>query len=426
MLEKLTEMEKVIEDIKERINEQKYVRIVTHHDPDGLSSGSILAKLLLRENKLFQITVVEHLSKNVIDKLSNKYFYIFADMGSGQIEELLNKDIRGVIIDHHPPAIKETHVKDIIQLNPHIFGIDGAKEATASGMCYLLARAYKYYDLSGLAIVGIIGDMQYSPLLGINKFIVNEAREYRHIKIFEDIIYNVYNIELYKAIAYCTKPYIPDLASEVKAYNFLKSLNIDPEKKELTWDESKKLISALIFKYPKADRLKINRIIINHKVKDAFLLSEMLNSVGRHGLFGVGIGIGLEDDKCIERGYEILWEYKKKLIKEIKETKLRKLKNIYYFEGKKGFIGIIASILAEDKPVIGYYIEGDIAKFSARGNKELIERGLDLNEAMAVAKEFDGSGGGHNIAAGATIPKDKIEEFLKRVDEIIGGQLSKG
>ncbi|ACX71998.1 phosphoesterase RecJ domain protein [Methanocaldococcus vulcanius M7] len=430
VMEKLKEMEEVVKAIKEKIlNHNGYIRVITHHDTDGLSSGGILVKMLLRTNKLFHLTVVEHLSKEVIEKLAkenevNKPLFIFADMGSGQIEEIMKNNFNAIILDHHPPKIKESFLGDIIQLNPHIFGIDGAKEITASGVCYLVAREFGYYDLSVLAIVGIIGDMQYSPLLGLNKFIVNEAREYRFVKIVNDIVYNIYDVEMYKAIAYCTKPYIPDLASESKAFKFLKEIGIDPNKKYLDESERKKLLSSILFRYPKIDNLTVNRFIIEHKVKDAFLMSEMLNAVGRNGLFAVGIGICLEDEECINIGKNILWKYKKNLINELKSVKLESLKNILYFEGKKGMIGIIASILADEKPVIGYHIEGDIAKFSARGNRDLVNRGLNLSVAMAVAEEFGGTGGGHNVASGAVVPKDKIMDFLKRVDEIIGEQLN--
>ncbi len=425
MIENLKNLESVANKIKNVIdNYNGYIRVITHHDTDGLSSGGILVKTLFRANKLFHLTVVEHLNDKFIENLDNRYLYIFADMGSGQIEKIREKKLKAIILDHHPPEIKAVEVDNIIQLNPHIFGIDGAKEATASSICYLVARAYGYYDLSSLAIVGMIGDMQYNPFLGLNKFIVNEARDKRYIKIFKDIIFNIYNVEIYKAITYCTKPYLPEHSSEGKVYKFLKELGINPEKKELDEKESKKLVSHLLFYYPNIyDKLMIDRILINHKVSDAFLLSEMLNSLGRFGKFGVGIGVCLEDDECIKIGKEILWKYKKELISEIRSVKLKELKNIKYFEGKKGYIGIIAAILAVDKPVIGYYIDGDVAKFSARGNKELVERGLDLSKVMSLAKNFGGTGGGHNIASGAVVPKDKIYDFLKLIDEVVGKQI---
>jgi RecJ-like exonuclease len=43
---------------------------------------------------------------------------------------------------------------------------------------------------------------------------------------------------------------------------------------------------------------------------------------------------------------------------------------------------------------------------------------------MRLASEkFGGKGGGHNIAAGAQVPLDKIEGFVKTVDELVGRQL---
>ncbi|ADG12685.1 phosphoesterase RecJ domain protein [Methanocaldococcus infernus ME] len=421
----LEKIEKLSKEIKNRIVEYDFIKVITHHDTDGLSSGTILTKTLFRANKTFQVKVVEHLSRNVIDKLVSKdnSLYIFADMGSGQIHDILEKEVDAIILDHHPPEIEEEFIDNIVQLNPHLYGFDGAKEITASGTCYFVAREFGYYDLSQMAIVGMIGDMQFPPM-GLNKFIVNEAREKRYIKIFNDIIYNIYGVEIYKAMAYCTKPYIEDLNSEAKAEKFLLNLKIDPKKKDLSKEEYKKIISHLIFKYPEeAEKLIIERVLLRHKVRDAHLLSEMLNAVGRHGYFSIGIGIGLEDDECIRIGNKVLWDYKKALLSEIKRVELKSLRNIKYFEGRKGYIGIVAGILAKEKPVIGYYIEGDVAKFSARGNKKLVDRGLNLSKVMSIAKEFGGTGGGHNIASGAMVPKEKVKEFLERVDELIGEQL---
>ena len=41
------------------------------------------------------------------------------------------------------------------------------------------------------------------------------------------------------------------------------------------------------------------------------------------------------------------------------------------------------------------------------------------------AKRLNGVGGGHNIAAGATIPKGKEEEFLDLLEKEIKTQLTK-
>jgi len=77
-------------------------------------------------------------------------------------------------------------------------------------------------------------------------------------------------------------------------------------------------------------------------------------------------------------------------------------------------------------PIIGFADKGNNeVKASARGTQDLIDKGLDLSAAMGkTAKQLDGVGGGHNIAAGATIPKGKEEEFLDLLEQEIKTQLS--
>ena len=54
----------------------------------------------------------------------------------------------------------------------------------------------------------------------------------------------------------------------------------------------------------------------------------------------------------------------------------------------------------------------------------MVGKGLDLGFAMAeAAKKLKRFGGGHKIAAGATISSTKEEEFLDIVDSIVNNQL---
>ena len=66
---------------------------------------------------------------------------------------------------------------------------------------------------------------------------------------------------------------------------------------------------------------------------------------------------------------------------------------------------------------------GERIKVSGRMRRELVESGIHLGEAMKQASlKVKGVGGGHNVAAGATIPKRKIKAFLAALDEEVGGQ----
>ena len=49
---------------------------------------------------------------------------------------------------------------------------------------------------------------------------------------------------------------------------------------------------------------------------------------------------------------------------------------------------------------------------------------MDLGGAMSsIAKKLNGHGGGHKIAAGATLPIDAEETFIKETEKLIHEQL---
>ena len=93
-------------------------------------------------------------------------------------------------------------------------------------------------------------------------------------------------------------------------------------------------------------------------------------------------------------------------------------------------MGIVAGMLLNsdsvrhELPMIAFAESDDGVKVSARANRELTDRGLDLSFIMKKASELVGGyGGGHNVAAGATIPEDKKEAFLDIVEDLVSAQL---
>ena len=93
--------------------------------------------------------------------------------------------------------------------------------------------------------------------------------------------------------------------------------------------------------------------------------------------------------------------------------------------------GVIAGIamnyvLDEKKPLFSLTRKetDDEVHISCRGNQQLVKQGLDLGVAMkTVAGELGGFGGGHKIAAGATIAFGKEKEFLEQVDRLLVQQM---
>jgi len=100
----------------------------------------------------------------------------------------------------------------------------------------------------------------------------------------------------------------------------------------------------------------------------------------------------------------------------------------YVLLDDSGGTGIIAGTMTRylypDKPFITLNeVEGKI-KISARGTRKLVAAGLDLAAAMREASaSVGGIGGGHDVAAGATIPRGTAMKFIDVADSIIEKQL---
>ena len=51
-------------------------------------------------------------------------------------------------------------------------------------------------------------------------------------------------------------------------------------------------------------------------------------------------------------------------------------------------------------------------------------KGVNLGDVMRVASEkYGGKGGGHNVAAGAQVPIDQLENFINTVNDLVEKQL---
>jgi RecJ-like exonuclease len=118
-----------------------------------------------------------------------------------------------------------------------------------------------------------------------------------------------------------------------------------------------------------------------------------------------------------------------------KPERMKELDNIYVVNGENfmddKIIGAISTILSaslpnREKPLIAYanVEEQSLAKFSARTVDTMTNRGLNLGNIMQIAAEkCQGNGGGHNIAAGAQVPLEKVNMFIEVVNELVGTQL---
>jgi RecJ-like exonuclease len=131
---------------------------------------------------------------------------------------------------------------------------------------------------------------------------------------------------------------------------------------------------------------------------------------------------------------EVEKDYKQKLLDGLSglEKGIQETAGMRYFYSENSSLGGVVAgiamnyILDEKKPLFSLTrneTEKEI-HVSCRGNQQLVKNGLDLGAAMkTVAGSLGGYGGGHKIAAGATIAFEKEQDFLQQVDLLLVSQM---
>ncbi len=425
------------------VNSASTVRVVSHYDADGLAAASIMVGALSRARKRFHLTISKSLDQEMVESLAKEgnEAILFLDMGSGQIEALETLEAKLATLDHHKPIRKS---KKVVQANPHFFGIDGMSEACASTVSFLLAVMIDpcNWDLSPLAIAGMIGDRQHmGGMKGVNQQILDYSRDKGFIEVQRGL--NLKGATVADAIADSVDPYFVGLSGRREnVLAFLESMKVNPEYPMGGLDEihRRKLTSMLSLRLMgqgcRPETVE-ELVAVIHWVPTMSLttadLADLLNACGRMNHEGLGISVCMRDAKALERAGELRRDYNQKLMESllaIESEGVQQMAHVQYFEARDASLAgaqcglAMAYVLDQSKPTLALSHVGGSAKVSSRGTKHLVSKGLDLSAALKKAAEMSGGiGGGHAVAAGATIPDEKESEFLKEVDEIIGLQL---
>ena len=440
------------EEAKESALAMETPLVVHHYDCDGITSGSIVASWFEKNGKEYRIKNVRKLDQEFIKSIKGEKSVIFVDLGSGSafVDEMKNNVL---IIDHHQPL-----AKGHLQANPHLFGFDGGSELSAAGCAFFVFR-----ESADLGVVGAVGDIQY-PLRSLNKKMLDIAVGQKEVEVAVDLLLFGRNSRpLTQLLLYADGPYLPGLTGhEDECCKFLSELGIELKKGEkwstygdLPLDEKKKLVSAL------ADllSLKISHeaagkltgevfTLLNRQegteLRDASEFSTLLNACGRNDRAELGVDVFLSRLGAYESARALLAEHRKNLRAgiEFAVKNSQDLGKFILIDGRgviaDSIIGVVAGMLfpgARNKPVLALSLEEsgmeksspDFSrsgtgrassarniKLSTRGTKKLVAEGLNLGKILSeVCAGLGGVGGGHNIAAGATIPNEKLDEFLR-------------
>ena len=456
--------------LKDKVSHGSKILLLSHYDADGLSAVGVMGSAIARMKANFQLRVIKELDPETLNNAlrSEPDLMILTDIGSGYLETLAQrtKELEVVIVDHHPPNGKPS--REVFQVNPHEFGIDGATDISAAGLAYLVARNVSpaNTDLSALAVVGALGDMQDKnknrQLRGLNELAVQDAVSRGCVKTDRDLLFFGRETRpIHRALALTTTPYLPHLSGEEdNCTALLASRNIplkDGERwrtiSDLTHKEKQALLTAIVellvskgFKGSKALELIGTVYTLTNEpagspTRDAREFSSMLNACGRMDRQSLAVSICLgERGPILDEVQAVMTGYRKTLSEYMDwlsetPTAVMELNAICVVRGEdriaENMTGALSSILSSAghlKPnkatIVAAKSRDGGVKISARAPEALLLKGVDLGLALQeAASAFGGFGGGHNVAAGAHISSGNAEEFYHMIDQLVSQQM---
>lgn len=383
-------MDRAVGRIKDAIKKKEEILLVGDYDVDGISSVSILQKVLSELGGVSSLIIPRRkdegygLTMNVLKRGLKKRdlsLVIALDCGTNSIEEavfLKDSGIDLIVVDHH--QAKEDISDFPIILNPHLFDSPNAPwvNLCTAGLAFKLAHAIvKSIRIEGSKIAERIDLKEYLPLsaLGTIADLVPLQEENRIISKFG-----------------------------------LKHLGYNPSIG----------LNALL------QESRIDRNLYPQSEDITFKLAPMINACGRMDDPTVATSLFLESDakRCKELAKKMNEYNEERKFIEAQLTEEAKLQArdlfseevalVAHGDGKywnPGVVGIVAGKLANSlrKPclVLAKSENGEY-RGSGRGVK-----GLDLVQALAECKNLLLHWGGHPVAVGLSIVKENLEEFTK-------------
>lgn len=458
------------------------VVIAAHIDADGIAAGAIASSALERaeiEHETLFLKKLDDQSIDDLDKRSEESLVWLTDLGSAYSNRFSGKNI--VISDHHEadidsqiqPLSGQTTLhsfRSIEHLNPLFFGYSGAREISGSGLAFLIAMAMDEANeaLVRSAVIGAVGDMQdldTRRLIGVNADIVRFGVEHKRIEKCLDLrLFGTETRSLIKLLEYSSDPVLPGLTGNFTACEeFLRMLNIDTiiegnrknHWSNLTERQKRRVVTALSRHILEngGDQADVERLLgevytfpgeaVGSPTREAREFATLLNSCGRNEMSSLGMEICKSTDReTLERAFDLLRRHRENLSKamgHVKEIGIAEFGCIRHFhcadQVKDTIVGIITGMLLgsgdidRSKPLVGFAISKEDSdefkiKASIRTIRELVDQGVNLATAVrSAAESVGGIGGGHNIAAGATIPLGTEKDFLSNLERLVREQL---
>jgi len=455
------------DDVKaaaEQIRAAPEITIISHIDADGIACEAILSQAISRQGIRVRSVFVRQLEPLTMPQVpADASLKVFTDLGAGQQNLLFDRGLKEkevVIIDHH---VSQPCERLYTQVNCLPYG---HSRMSAAGVSYFVAKQLDTIniDLAKLAVIGNVGDMMAREKCGLvgpaRDIIVEDGMRHQSVEVRKKDLncYGTATRPLHLSLAYNDDPFIKGISNNVEgARQFLKRLGIRQQHENGRWfvweeipvEDKRTIISALaeqlIANGESVERLLAETYgfpdeIPRTPLRNAQEYATMLNACGRWSKPHVGGAILRGDRGVAYRDAEHMLNNHRAIIRNllqyIIDTGVKELENLQWIHVGGRYpdtivgigAGMALSKLNSTKPILVMCEvpeDTNLTKVSMRTNERVVEKGVDLQQALSDASaEYGGGGGGHKIAAGAYIPKTAEKEFVNRVNRILGEQFA--
>lgn len=378
----LNDMEIAVERILKAIEQKEKVLIYGDYDADGITSITVLKKFLEERGLTADYYIPNRLeegyglNKNAIEKIAKQKYslMITVDCGISAIEEIKlanNLGIETIITDHH----------ETVETLPEAMAVVDPKRKD---------NTYPFRDLAGVGVV-------YKLIQALSIRLDLDEKEF--LKYLDIVCIGT----------------ISDIVPLVDENRVIAKLGL--KLIERTKNKGlKKLIDSC--NYTSIDANMIS-----------FGVAPRINACGRMGFQEEAIRLFLSNDEDeVTKITKKLNEYNKErqdtekkifeeAISKIQEEKMQE-NSCIILGGENwhhGVIGIVSSKITDMyfKPSLLICFEGDMGKGSGRSIP-----GFDLHHALMETGNYLERFGGHSMAVGLSVKKEKFEEFKKKFEEL--------
>jgi RecJ-like exonuclease len=441
--------------LKQKLNPDTHVKIISHTDADGVSAAGILAQYFHKYNVPFDTTFTRPLEPSEVAELAKGDYdlFVFIDQGTGQMPAihryLLEAGRDVVILDHHSGEFSDH--PNLTLLNPHACGLNGAKDVSASGVVYSVVERMdeSFRPLAWQALVGALGDREefFSGFTGMNELFLRQAIDLDVVEVGEG--FRLIGRDLYpvvECLRLSIRPYLQGLTENSEACRELtETLGISSEEtlSQLGRDREVSLRDALlarsgavaseVFRHVLWGSLYIPKVKWTDGPQDMHGYIAMLDACDKLGKPSVGFAAFLGDKSAVTDALAILRKYQERMASilhwfEVNRERFKtspQMRYIYadkevnpHMIGEAISLAIESGLVEADRPVIGLVDSGDELKVSARATPRYAMEGGTLGEALRrAASDLGGSGGGHDAAAAARIPLTRKDEFIAKLNQ---------